>query len=142
MVAGVLVNRWCRASCVGLTLGLIALGASTPASADDRFPFDRELLLDTKPMRGSKRIPGIEVSASGQAAIDLWCNSGRGQVVIAADTITIIPGPMSERQCGPDQMRGDEDMIATLNQVTNWRREGNSVVLIGPKMLRFRPATN
>ena len=102
----------------------------------------RELLLDTKPMRGSKRIPGLEISASGQAAIDLWCNSGRGQVVIAADTITIIPGAMSERQCGPDQMRGDTDMLATLNQVTNWKREGNFVVLIGPKTLRFRPATN
>ena len=63
-------------------------------------------------------------------------------MVIAADTITIIPGPMSERQCGPDQMRGDEDMLATLNQVTNWKREGDYIVLIGPKTLRFRPATN
>jgi heat shock protein HslJ len=135
------VYRWSRASWLGL-LGLIALGVLTPASADDQFPYDRELLLDTKPMRGSKRIPGIEVSASGEAVIDLWCNSGRGRVVIAADTITIIPGAMSERQCGPDHMRGDEDMLADLNQVTNWKREGEFVVLLGPKSLRFRLATN
>jgi heat shock protein HslJ len=74
--------------------------------------------------------------------IDLWCNSGRGQVVIAADTITIIIGAMSERQCGPDQMRGDEEILASLNQVTNWKREDDFVVLVGPKTLRFRLATN
>jgi len=141
-MADIWVNGSRRGSCLGLALGLMVLGVLIPASADERFPFDRELLLDTKPMRGSKRIPGLEISAGGQAAIDLWCNSGRGQVVIAADTITIIPGAMSERQCGPDQMRGDVDMLATLNQVTNWKREGNFVVLIGPKTLRFRPATN
>jgi heat shock protein HslJ len=136
------VGPWSRAAWFGLMLGLAGLGALPPAAGDDRFPFDRELVLDTKPMRGWKRIPGIEVSASGQATIDLWCNSGRGQVVIAADTITIIPGALSERKCGPDQMRGDEDMLATLNQVTSWKREGDAVVLIGPKTLRFRPATN
>src|SRR5262245_2826007 len=104
-MTGISKNRSRRVSCVGLALGFIMLGVLTPTSADERFPFDRELLLDAKPMRGSKRIPGLEISAGGQAAIDLWCNSGRGQVVIAADTITIIPGTMSERQCGADQMR-------------------------------------
>ena len=127
---------------LGLMAGMVTLGMMTSASADDRFPYERELLLNSKPMRGSKRVPSLEVSASGQAVIDLWCNSGRGQVVIAADTITIVPGAMSDRKCGPDQMRGDEDMLATLNQVTNWKREGDYIVLVGPKMLRFRLATN
>ena len=125
-----------------IALSAVFVGLISPGLADDGFPFDRELLLDATPMRGSKRIPGLEISASGQAVIDLWCNSGRGQVLIAADTITIIPGAMSERTCGPDQMRGDEDMLATLNQVTSWKREGNFVVLVGPKTLRFRLATN
>ena len=99
MVAS-LVNARSREICLALMLGLMATHASMPVSADDHFPYDRELLLDSKPMRGSKRIPSLQISANGLALIELWCNSGRGQVVIAAETITIIPGSMSERQCG------------------------------------------
>lgn len=113
----------------------------TGALAQD-FPFERELLLDAAPLRGSKRVPGLEVSANGQATVDLWCKSGRGQVVVAGDTITIIIGEMRASQCSPEQTRADDETLAALSQVTTWRREGDVLVLVGPTNLRFRSTTN
>jgi len=131
-----------RPTGLGLTLILGATLALLTGAFAQEFPFERELLLDAAPMRGSKRIPGLEVSASGQATIDLWCKSGPGQVIVAGDTITIIPGAMRPAQCGPEQTRGDEEILANLMQVTNWRREGDVLILVGPTPLRFRSATN
>ena len=57
-----------------------------PAMASDRaFPFDRELMLDTAPMPGSKRVPIIEIAENGAASIDLWCARARGQASIGGD---------------------------------------------------------
>jgi hypothetical protein len=39
-------------------------------------------------------------------------------------------------------MRGDDELLATLQQVTSWRREGDVLMLRGGKSLRFRQATN
>jgi heat shock protein HslJ len=125
-----------------VVVSALGVGWMDPSLAQSGFPFDQELLLDAKPMRNSKRVPTLEVAADGQATIDLWCKSGSGQVVVAAQTITIIPGPMSERACAPERAQGDDDMLAGLTQVTTWRREGDVLVLIGPKVLRFRLATN
>jgi heat shock protein HslJ len=118
------------------------VAAATDVVAGSDFPFGRELLLDTRPMKGSKRIPGLATEANGTATIDLWCNSVQGQLVVAADTITIITGEMTTRQCPPDRAQGDEDMLAALNQVTNWRFDGNMLVLTGGQTMRFRLTTN
>jgi len=118
------------------------VAAATGVVAGSDFPFGRELLLDTQPMKGSKRIPGLATEANGTATIDLWCNSVQGQLVVAADTITIITGEMTTRQCPPDRAQGDEDMLAALNQVTNWRFDGNMLVLTGAQTMRFRLTTN
>jgi heat shock protein HslJ len=125
-----------------VVVSALGFGWIGPSLAQSGFPFDQELLLDAKPMRNSKRVPTLEVTADGQATIDLWCKSGSGQVVVAAQTITIIPGPMREQACAPERAQGDDDMLAGLTQVTTWRREGDVLVLIGPKVLRFRLATN
>jgi hypothetical protein len=128
----------------GMTVALIAgitVTLLTGASAQE-FPFERELLLDATPMRGSKRIPGLEIGRNGQATIDLWCKSGRGQAIVAGDTITIIPGPMNAAPCSAEQGRGDEEMLASLTQITHWRRDGDVLVLVGPNPLRFRSGTN
>ena len=119
---------------------MVATATGVVAGSD--FPFGRELLLDTQPMKGSKRIPGLATEANGTATIDLWCNSVQGQLVVAADTITIITGEMTTRQCPPDRAQGDEDMLAALNQVTNWRFDGNMLVLTGAQTMRFRLTTN
>src|SRR5215210_1403539 len=137
------MKRQARAiTCGGFAVSLsITLALLTGAFAQE-FPFERELLLDAAPMRGSKRVPGLEIGSSGQATIDLWCKSGPGQVIVAGDTITIMPGAMRAAQCGPEQTRGDDEILANLMQVTHWRREADVLILIGPTSLRFRSTTN
>jgi heat shock protein HslJ len=124
-----------------LVVGIFAQPAF-PAGAQSEFPFGNELRLDVAPMKGSKRVPILDVADNGAAVIDLWCNSVQGQVVVVADTITIMTGSRTERACPPEQVRGDDDMVEALQQVTNWRRQGDSLLLIGPHTLRFRLPTN
>ena len=43
---------------------------------------------------------------------------------------------------GPERQSGDEDLLAALAQVTNWRRSGDVIELQGATTLRFRLMTN
>jgi hypothetical protein len=45
-------------------------------------------------------------------------------------------------QCTPERIKADEEMLASIVQVTEWRREGDAILLIGPASMKFRPATN
>ena len=67
----------------GLAFGIL-IGAPGLAPAQSQFPFDSELILDTAPMRGSKRIPNMDVDAKGLIALEMWCNRIEGQFVVAA----------------------------------------------------------
>ena len=131
-----------RVGCA-LALGVLlcAVWASRP-SANEEFPFGRELLLDTRPMKGSKRIPGIEIDSNGMAAIDLWCNTMQGRAMVSVDAITISTGEKTDRPWAPERAQADDDLAAALAQVTNWRWEGESLVMDGAKELRFRLHTN
>ena len=131
-----------RVGCA-LALGVLlcAVWVSRP-SANEEFPFGRELLLDTQPMKGSKRIPGIEIDSDGIAAIDLWCNTMQGRAIVSADAITISTGEKTDRPCAPERAQADDDLAAALAQVTHWRWEGESLVMDGAKELRFRLHTN
>jgi len=129
----------------GLCLVFCAATAGTIASSlaqPNEFPFDGELILDARAMPGSKRIPNMDISGDGKIALEMWCNRVDGQVVVAGDTITVMTGSPTERSCPPERARGDAELIEALNAVTNWRREGEFVRLIGPKTLRFRAPTN
>ena len=121
--------------------GAIFLCLASHASAQP-FPFGSELVLDADPMRGSKKIPVLDIGQNGAAEIELWCNSVKAQLVVAANTITIITGRMSSRQCPPDYARADDELLSALNEVTNWRMEDFALVLTGGKTLRFRMQTN
>jgi heat shock protein HslJ len=115
----------------------------TATASDRTFPFDRELVLEAAPMRGSKRVPIIEIGENGAASIDLWCARLRGEANVGADTISIVPGPAEPmQQCAPERQNGDEKLLAALVQVTNWRRTGDVVELSGSTTLRFRLMTN
>jgi heat shock protein HslJ len=57
-------------------------------------------------------------------------------------TITIMTGRKTDRQCDSARMRSDDELLATLLQVTSWRREGDVLTLLGPKTLRFRHPSN
>jgi hypothetical protein len=107
----------------------VVLGtAGASAAQQGEFPFDRELILDVRPMPGSKRIPNMDIAANGTIAL--------------GDTVTIITGQPSGRPCPPDRARGDADLLDALNAVTNWRRQGDAVVLVGPRTLRFKVPSN
>jgi heat shock protein HslJ len=126
---------------LGLVLGA-TVAATAASEARTEFPFGKELLMDTRPMKGSKRIPILDIQDNGTAAIDLWCNSVQAQFVVVNDTVTVMTGTPTDRPCPPERVQGDQDVMDALTQVTNWRREGDSLVLIGPRTLRFRLQTN
>jgi heat shock protein HslJ len=114
------------------------------AKASEGFPFGSELMLDSAPMRGSKRVPMIEIEEDGSASIDLWCASVTAQATVSDAAITIVPGAAAAppAQCEPDRQARDADLLAALAQVTGWRRHGEVVDLSGPTPLRFRLMTN
>jgi hypothetical protein len=124
-------------------LFVLALGVTGHAIAsEEAFPFDRELMLDVAPMRGSKRIPMLEIAENGVASIQLWCTSVRAQANVGADSISIVAGPAAPAQCAPERQAGDENLLAALAQVTTWRRRGDVIELLGATTLRFRLMTN
>ena len=130
--------NFCRALLV-----LFVSGVSLPlASAGDAFPFGSTLMLDAAPMRGSKRVPMLEIAENGAAAIDLWCASASAQAVIADHSISIAPGDVQNAQCEPDRQSRDAELLAALAQVTNWRSNGEVVEFLGVTPLRFRLMTN
>ena len=120
-------------------LASIPLGAT---AAETVFPFGSELILDGKPMRGTKRLPSLSIEQDGTAAIDLWCGSVRAQATVDSGTITIAPGARDSAQCDPDRVAGDDDLLDMLVHMTNWRRRGDTVEFSGPATLRFHLMTN
>ena len=94
---------------VGWLALCMALGISgtTGAAAQASFPFDGELLLVAAPVPGSKRVPNMDVSANGAMALEMWCNRVEGQLVVAADTLTVLTGQATNRHCSPEQARRD-----------------------------------
>ena len=115
---------------------------SAGIGADRSFPYDDTLLLEAKPMKGSKRVPILQIESKGAASIDLWCNSVPAQLVVADATITIILGSPTGKQCDPDRMQADEDLLAALQQVVSWRRQDDLLVLQGERSLRFHFSSN
>ena len=125
-----------------LLLPFLLVVSLSPTVAGDAFPFGSTLMLDAAPMRGSKRIPMIEITENGTASIDLWCASARAQAVITDHAISIAAADLQNAQCEPDRQSRDEELLAALAQVTNWRRDGDVVELLGATSLRFRLMTN
>jgi len=37
-------------------------------------------------------------------------------------------------------MQADQDLLAALTLVTEWRRQGGAIVLVGPTTLKFQPS--
>jgi heat shock protein HslJ len=126
-----------------LALGLVFCAACLDgAPAQEDFPFDRELLLDARPMKGSKRLPNLEVEANGAATIELWCNSVQARIVVNGEGVAISAGEKTDRQCTPERAQADDQLLEALTQVAGWRWDGENLVLTGAKELRFRLQTN
>lgn len=123
---------------VGSALALLVLAPA--AGAQSGFPFGQELILEERPLPGSKQRPILTVAADGTAEIDLWCRSGTGRVTVAGGRVTIEVGALAERRCTPQREQGDAELMADLVQVTGWRRADDIIELVGPRLLRFRPS--
>ena len=89
-----MAGKWSR--CAALVV--LICGAATSALAQQtEFPFEGELILDARPMPGSKRIPNMDIDAKGMIAVEMWCDRVEGQVIVAGNTITVMTGPPTGR---------------------------------------------
>jgi hypothetical protein len=122
-------------------MGLAALGTS-PARADDGFPFGFEMTLDAARQPGSKRIPNLEIGDAGETRLELWCKGGKGQFSIAGNTVVFVAGPMEDRTCPEARAQADDELIAALSEAATWKRQGDLVTFVGARSLRFRLNTN
>lgn len=108
------------------------------ARAQEGFPFGTEMTLEALPQAGSKRIPNIEIGDHGEVVLELWCKGGKGQFSVAGSTVIFVPGQIQDRSCQPAKAQADDDLVAALSSVETWKRQGDVLTLIGPKLLRFR----
>ena len=139
----------CR-PCLRSAIVMVLLLVCSTAKAAELFPFSQELLLDAEPMRPGKRMPILTVEANGDARIDLWCRTVPARVEITDMAMKIetaalpeeLPAMQGTGQCTPERIKADEEMLASIVQVTEWRRDGDAILLIGPATMKFRPATN
>jgi hypothetical protein len=105
----------------------IAMCAAAATHAQSGFPYDRDLVFEAQPMRGSKRVPILTFDRAGK---------------MQNGVLTITVGTMNDEPCSPERAAADEEMLAALAAVTGIALDGDVVTLNGPKPLRFRAATN
>ena len=130
-----------RAACAALIL-LAAVTLTGKARAESGFPFGMEMTLDALPQPGSKRVPDLDIGDNGEVILELWCKGGKGQFSVAGNSVIFVAGAFEARNCPPDRAQADDDLLAALTDVTNWKRQGDLVLFVGPKTLRFRINTN
>jgi META domain len=127
----------------GFVLGLLVFTLNLAmAQAHNEFPFGTDMMLDTAPQPGSKKIPSLEIGENGEAALDLWCKSVKGQFSVANDTVIFVAGTTQDNGCTPARAQLDDALIATLSDAATWKRQGTVVSFVGAKTLRFRINTN
>jgi META domain len=131
-------------SVAGAVALIVVTSAATlgVARAEEGFPFGMEMTLDATRMPGSKRIPDLDIGDNGEAVVELWCKGGKGQFSVAGNTVIFVAGALEARNCPPDRAQADDELLAALSAATTWKRQGDLVSFIGPKMLRFRINTN
>lgn len=121
----------------------VVVASAAGAFAQESFPFSSEMTLDAGPMRGSKRIPNIEIGQSGEVILEMWCKGARGQFAVANESIVFAPANVDNRNCPPDRAAADDALLASLTEATTWKRQGQDLILSGgAKPLRFRLNTN
>ena len=104
----------------------LTLGLTLPAAASERgFPFDRELMLDVAPMPGSKRVPTSRSTPTARPRSICGVRACAVRPMSATTSSASLPGPMQPAQCSADRQTSDENFLAALTQVTNWKRTGN-----------------
>jgi hypothetical protein len=129
-------------SIVVVSLACVTPFGTSPARADDGFPFGFEMTLDAGRQPGSKRIPNLEIGDAGETRLELWCKGGKGQFSVAGNTVVFVVGPMEDRNCPEARAQADDELIAALSEATTWKRQGDLITFVGAKSLRFHLNTN
>lgn len=131
-----------RVSCMlALAAAAIVLVAAAPAGAQS-FPFDQEMLLEVRPLPGSRRVPMIEVHPDGKASVDMWCHSAVAQITITGSNVKFDFVSAKPENCTPERIELDQKMAKELLEVTQWRRKNDIVEFVGPTTFRFRISTH
>ncbi|MDZ4369290.1 MAG: META domain-containing protein [Afipia sp.] len=130
-----------RRAIAGLVFSASIIGF-VPAHAASEFPFGLEMTLEARPQPGSKKIPTLEIGDNGEATLDLWCKSGKGQFSVANDTVIFVPGAMEDRGCTSERAQTDDALLNALGAAATWKRQGDFISFVGPTTLRFRLSTN
>ena len=134
-----MVSRECFALAA---VAVLVFSTAGSVRASDGFPFGNEMSLEAAPQPGSKRIPNLEIGDNGEVVLELWCKAGKGQFSVAGNTVIFMPGQIQDRACPPAKAQADDDLVAALSETATWKRQGDLVLFIGPKTLRFRINTN
>lgn len=130
-----------RRSRAVLAATVIMLAAAVPASAQN-FPFDQEMLLEARPLPGSRRVPMMEVHPDGRASVDLWCHSAVAQLALNGNEVKFEFVSANPENCTPERVELDQKMAKDLSEVTHWRRKNDIVEFVGPTSFRFRISTH
>jgi hypothetical protein len=126
---------------LGVLAAAIWLGAAAPAHAQS-FPYDQEMLLETKPLPGSRRVPMMEIHPNGKGSVDLWCHSAVAEIAVSGNEIKFTFVSATPENCTPERIELDQAMAKALLEVTNWRRNNDIVEFVGPTTFRFRISTH
>ena len=138
MLMSEVLSRRSRAVLAAMAM---VLAAAVPASAQN-FPFDQEMLLETRPLPGSRRVPMMEVHPDGKASVDLWCHSAVAQLALNGNEVKFDFVSAKPENCTPERIELDQKMAKDLLEVTHWRRKNDIVEFIGPTTFRFRISTH
>jgi hypothetical protein len=130
-----------KPAAVALVLAANAFGV-VPARADDGFPFGSDMTLDVARQPGSKRLPSLEIGDNGEARLELWCKSAKGQFSVAGNTVIFVAAPLQDHDCPPERAQADDELVAALSEAATWKRQGDFVSFLGTKSLRFHLNTN
>jgi hypothetical protein len=130
-------------ACCAPVLGVAAIVFVVAAPADaQNFPYDQEMLLEVKPLPGSRRVPMIEVHPDGKASVDLWCHSAVAQFTITGSDVKIEFVSANPENCTPERIELDQAMAKAMVEITQWRRNNDIVEFVGPTTYRFRLSTH
>jgi META domain len=133
-----MLRWWSMSALAAVAIGMAAV---VPAHAQT-FPFDQEMLLETRPLPGSRRVPMIEVHPNGKASVDMWCHSAVAEIAITGNEIKFTFVSAKPENCTPERIELDQKMAKELLEITHWRRKNDIVEFVGPTTFRFRISTH
>ena len=125
-----------------LCAALVVFGMSALPAGAQSFPFDQEMLLEVRPLPGSRRVPMMEVHPDGKATVDMWCHSAVAQIAFTGDEVKFDFVSAKPDNCTPERIELDQKMAKELLEVTHWRRKNDIVEFVGPTTFRFRLSTH